>query len=487
MNKELLPYLSSLSDLLKSAANSSTDNEVVSMHIDLSKRLVDLMFVQNELSLLLEEKCLNKIPEVVVKLEKVLPKSKNSNSLLRELNDISDLGSENCYEQFLKCAEKIQRELIKHKTSKAINLSKLLLRMETEYSQNFFQAILDQNNLTPRDSESSSARNIRAFNKKDLINFIQKKFPKETNIEIRNTSFVTGGYSKYTVDISLDKTLSLPKNIILRGDAGDGFGGMSVVDEYSLINDIFDNGVCAPKPIAVDKNKKIFGSPFMLMEKMSGACIGHMFDIPPISSNALVEDIAKKLSSIHLIPINKLNKSIDGVDCTSSDKALRWISSSEASWLELNLPSQVFSAAFEWLRLNAKIYDNGSRSLVHGDYGINNLLIKDEKVLGILDWEHAHIGNPAYDLGYFHPMADKLASWSVFLDAYADTGAPMPSQDQIDYSILLGATRVGVMVCQVRSAFLKNQETGIAASIGIAGDYYDMAIIRISNALETVL
>ena len=125
--------------------------------------------------------------------------------------------------------------------------------------------------------------------------------------------------------------------------------------------------------------------------------------------------------------------------------------------------------------------------MVHGDYGINNLLIKDEKVLGILDWEHAHIGNPAYDLGYFHPMADKLASWSVFLDAYADTGAPMPSQDQIDYSILLGATRVGVMVCQVRSAFLKNQETGIAASIGIAGDYYDMAIIRISNALETVL
>ena len=91
------------------------------------------------------------------------------------------------------------------------------------------------------------------------------------------------------------------------------------------------------------------------------------------------------------------------------------------------------------------------------------------------------------DLGYFHPMADKLASWSVFLDAYADTGIPMPNQDQINYSILLGATRVGVMVCQVRSAFLNNQETGMAASIGIAGDYYDMAIIRISKALETVL
>ena len=487
MNKELFPYLKSLSDLLTSAANKRIDSEVASMYIDLSKRLVDLMLIQNELSLVLEKKSLIKIPEAATKLEKVLPKSKNNRLLLQELKSIPNLEAVNLYDQFLKISSKIQLELFKVNSLEAVNLSKLLIGIEAEYSQQFFQSISDQNNLTQLNAESSSARNIRNFNKKDLINFIQSKFPKETKVEITNTEFVTGGYSKYTLDISLDKTVSLPKNIILRGDAGDGFGGMSVVDEYDLITNIFDSGVCAPQPLAVDKNNKIFGSPFMLMEKMPGSCIGHMFDIPPTRSNSLVEDIAKKLSKIHLIPPSKLNKSIDGVDCSSSDKALRWISSSETSWLELNLPSQVFSASFEWLRLNAKLYDDGPRSLVHGDYGINNLLIKDKKVLGILDWEHAHIGNPAYDLGYFHPMADKLASWSVFLDAYADTGIPMPNQDQINYSILLGATRVGVMVCQVRSAFLNNQETGMAASIGIAGDYYDMAIIRISKALETVL
>jgi len=487
MNKELLPYLNSLSNLLRSAANTTIDNEVTSMYIDLSRRLVDLMLVQNELSVLLENNCLIKIPEVVVKLEKVLPKSKQNRLLLHELKDIPNLDVKNLYDQFLIISGKIQLELLTLNSSNAINLSKLLIGMEAEYSQQFFQSIYDQNNLTYLDTESSSARNIRDFNEKDLINFIRRKFPKEINVEIANTSFVTGGYSKYTLDISLDKTMSLPKNIILRADAGDGFGGMSVVDEYDLLTKIFKSGVCVPKTLALEQNNKIFGSPFMLMEKISGACIGHMYDIPPIYSESLVKDIAKKLSKIHLIPIDKFTQSIDGGNCSSSDKALRWISSSESSWLELNLPSQVFSAAFEWLRLNAKLYDNGPRSLVHGDYGINNLLIKDEKVLGILDWEHAHIGNPAYDLGYFHPMADKLASWSVFLDAYADTGIPMPTQDQIDYSILLGATRVGVMVCQVRSAFLNNHETGIAASIGVAGDYYDMAIIRISNALEKVL
>jgi aminoglycoside phosphotransferase (APT) family kinase protein len=143
--------------------------------------------------------------------------------------------------------------------------------------------------------------------------------------------------------------------------------------------------------------------------------------------------------------------------------------------------------AFEWLRCHADLYDSSPRALVHGDYGLNNLLIEGDRVTGILDWEHAHIGNPAYDLGYFHPMAAALASWPSFLDAYANTGVHMPDEKQIDFSILLGATRVGVMLCQVMSAFTSDQETGIAATTGIAGDYYDVAVLRISNALEKVL
>ena len=101
MNKELLPYLNSLSNLLSSAANTTIDNEVTSMYIDLSRRLVDLMLVQNELSALLGNNCLIKIPEVVVKLEKVLPKSKHNRLLLHELKDIPNLDVKNLYDQFL--------------------------------------------------------------------------------------------------------------------------------------------------------------------------------------------------------------------------------------------------------------------------------------------------------------------------------------------------------------------------------------------------
>lgn len=487
MNNDALPYLRSLHSLLSSISSSQNDTEDASMRIDLSKRLVDLLIVQLEASHSFKDDCIDKLSEIVIRLEKLLPQSDKNKLLLMELQKICDAKTIKAYDQFLEISSKIQRELIQLNTSKALELSKLLFGIEKDYCQQISDAIFAQNNLNSNSKESTSARNARSFSTHDMTAFIQDQFPEETETIIANVSFVAGGYSKFTADISLAKTTSLPKNIILRGDSDDAFGGMSVVDEYQLIETVYENGVCAPKPLAIAKNDDVFGSPFLLMEKMPGTCIGHMYDIPPIRSDSLVQDIAEKLSSIHSIPLKMLNKTTNGVDCLSSDKALSWISSSETSWLPLNLPSPAFSAAFEWLRHNVKLYDNGPRSLVHGDYGLNNLLIEDERVTGILDWEHSHVGNPSYDLGYFHPMAETLASWSLFLDAYANTGAPMPDEDQINYSVLLGATRVGVMVCQVRSAFLNNQETGIASSIGIAGDYYDVAVIRISNALEKVL
>ena len=52
-------------------------------------------------------------------------------------------------------------------------------------------------------------------------NLNQDQFPEETETIIANVSFVAGGYSKFTADISLAKTTSHPKNIILRGDSDD--------------------------------------------------------------------------------------------------------------------------------------------------------------------------------------------------------------------------------------------------------------------------
>ena len=487
MDKNSLPYLHSLQQILASVINTVEENADATMRLDLAKRLLDLMIVQRGLEPSLQKDCIAKLANKLAEVEKLLPVSNANEILLEDLRIICEPEARVNFDRFLELVANVQQELLIQNTLGSQALCKSLLGIEADYCLQRSAALEAENNLTPTAIDTSAARNARRFNTEDMLHFIHERFPEETDATITNTSFIAGGYSKFTMDITLANTTSLPSNIILRGDADGAFGGMSVVDEYSLIESVYSSGVSAPKPFALDSSDKVFGSPFILMQKMPGECLGHMYNIPDLQSVSLVSDIAVKLAAVHDIPLKKLGPEINGANSRSSDMALKWITASEAAWKATNLPSTAFTMAFEWLRCHANLYDSSPRALVHGDYGLNNLLIEDDRVTGILDWEHAHIGNPAYDLGYFHPMAAALASWPSFLDAYANTGIHMPDEKQIDYSILLGATRVGVMLCQVMSAFNSDQETGIAATTGIAGDYYDVAVLRISNALEKVL
>ena len=61
----------------------------------------------------------------------------------------------------------------------------------------------------------------------------------------------------------------------------------------------------------------------------------------------------------------------------------------------------VFEAAFRWLEDNMPAYDaSRGPTLVHGDFRLGNLIIDTKGVAAVLDWEMAHIGDPAEDLGW---------------------------------------------------------------------------------------
>lgn len=61
----------------------------------------------------------------------------------------------------------------------------------------------------------------------------------------------------------------------------------------------------------------------------------------------------------------------------------------------------VFEAAFRWLEDNMPTHDaTRGPALVHGDFRLGNLIIDANGVAAVLDWEMAHIGDPAEDLGW---------------------------------------------------------------------------------------
>lgn len=53
---------------------------------------------------------------------------------------------------------------------------------------------------------------------------------------------------------------------------------------------------------------------------------------------------------------------------------------------------------FRWLRENKPTVPE--KTLVHGDFRIGNMLLDDDELTAVLDWELARIGDPMYDIGY---------------------------------------------------------------------------------------
>jgi aminoglycoside phosphotransferase (APT) family kinase protein len=132
------------------------------------------------------------------------------------------------------------------------------------------------------------------------------------------------------------------------------------------------------------------------------------------------------------------------------------IDKSYRDWRALGRAVPIIAAAFAWLRANTS-RAHGRRSIVHGDFNFNNLLIEGDRVSAIVDWEFVHVDNPAADLGWFHYGAEGVAGWAAFLDAYAAAGGARPAQCELDYHILLGQTRLAVMTQQSEAGFEAGQ------------------------------
>jgi aminoglycoside phosphotransferase (APT) family kinase protein len=287
--------------------------------------------------------------------------------------------------------------------------------------------------------------------------------------------------------IQLAGVKNLPSAIVLRGDSitSANYGGASSVDEYRLLKVLYEHGVCVPKPLAAETSGAVFGSPFMLVERAPGVMIGHMFDLPP-PNKTTGQDIARKLAAIHRVPVSAIGDWVRGAKVETSKQVASTIEESFVNWQSLQRPSPIFEAAFKWLRENVTIMDK-SRGLVHGDYGLNNILIDNGRASAILDWEFFHIGNPAYDLGYFYYQAESLCSWQEFLDAYVGAGGTLPSKEELDFSILFAATRLGVMVSQSHIAFRNGVVGGLFMALSIGRCCHEVTLIRLNDLLERIL
>ena len=93
------------------------------------------------------------------------------------------------------------------------------------------------------------------------------------------------------------------------------------------------------------------------------------------------------------------------------------------------------------------------------------MLMHEDKLSVLLDWETAAIGNPAQDLGYIADVMMQVCDWKDFMAAYVAAGGPSLSQQQIDYYRLWGYTWVNTLTLQATAAFEAGMINDLRAGI----------------------
>lgn len=134
-----------------------------------------------------------------------------------------------------------------------------------------------------------------------------------------------------------------------------------------------------------------------------------------------------------------------------------------------NWPRPMFELAFRWLRENAP--EAAPPRVVHGDFRNGNLLIGEDGVRAVLDWELAHAGDPMEDLGWicvnswrFGVIDKPVGGFGTREDLYAGyeaAGGVAVDRKRTRFWEVLGTLRWGVM-CTMSTVALRE---GMAAGI----------------------
>jgi aminoglycoside phosphotransferase (APT) family kinase protein len=248
-------------------------------------------------------------------------------------------------------------------------------------------------------------------------------------------------------------------------------------EEFALLRAVHAAGAPVPWPVHV--GEEAIGRPFYVMERVAGESIGRRIvkdDRLAAAREVLPAQLAQALAGIH------------GVDPAASalaflprpqpgvSHARHAVEEMETLYRMITLePHPVFELALRWLVAHAPPSREGT--LVHGDFRIGNILVAEDGLQAVLDWELAHIGDPIEDIGWLCGRSwrfgrDELTCGGVghraaLVAAYEQASGQSVDPDALRWWEIYGNLRWGVFTLVQVRPFLDGQSRNI--ELGMIG------------------
>ncbi len=190
--------------------------------------------------------------------------------------------------------------------------------------------------------------------------------------------------------------------LVLRRDPGDTTLQTQRRDEFRVQVAACAAGVPVPRPYWLAEDASELGAPAYVMARIDGETLARRLLRDATYANAraaLPAQLGAILARIHAIDITTPELGCLAAPPPEQSPAAAELERYEQLYQGLAPePHPVFELALRWLRRHQPA--NTRRALVHGDYRLGNVIVGPEGARAILDWELAHIGDPAEDLGW---------------------------------------------------------------------------------------
>ena len=211
--------------------------------------------------------------------------------------------------------------------------------------------------------------------------------------EIKAIEQFKGGQSNPTY-----KIITESKNLVLRRKPpGKLLPSAHAVDrEYKVITALYETDVPVPKTYGLCEDDDVAGTAFFVMDFLDG----DLFWDPMIPSmtnrdrTEIYKNKNKTLAKLHSVDYKKIGLEDYGKPGNYVARQVsRWSKQYRASETD-NI--EAMNNLIDWLPKN--IPDDDETTIVHGDYRLDNMILKNNEVIGILDWELTTLGHPIADL-----------------------------------------------------------------------------------------
>ena len=269
-----------------------------------------------------------------------------------------------------------------------------------------------------------------------ILAYLQSKLPRARDLILSQFTQTAGGWSHeiYTFYAHWQEdSQEVTRGLCVRKDPGVGLlrNLSNLKEQYRVLEALEPTPVPTPKDYWYEEDPALLGGPFFVMEKVEGEVpnpwsrVGKQYYAEAAKRGQLPRSFVAALAALHNLDWRAAGLDFLGLPGPGEDFALREVAKWESLIQQsLRKPEPVLTEVLMWLKANAPATQR--LAFVHGAYRTGNLIVKDDAVAAIIDWELQVIGDPMYDVAYVlsdlnregSPLLSCVVERELFLDSY---------------------------------------------------------------------